>query len=292
MQFPFKTQAAVSVPQQAQPKVAGLVFKFSLAELKIDMACLALDVLSSFMRLPDDFELFRNQQLAFLESALDISFSDKDRARYLVQGQCSAVSMAISKLSKSDVKLYSEITPKRFRRLARYMATERHGKAAIGRLPVNTFDPGQANKHGSQDFLGFSEVEDQIATHPLMLEIVKYFCEKIFQENPNTKRIDVAMHQIHVTATPQNPFVMPEGIHQTGCDYTIPELVMGNINMQSPNSTIYNEMNNILVYAHLNEGEGLFHDDQVYWHGTSGMLPVKGQNLGHRLSFGFDFYLS
>lgn len=291
MQFPFKSQALTkAVP--AEPKAHGLVFKFNLADLNVDLSELAACVLSSFKRLPDDFELHRGQQLAFLESELSMSFSERDRSRYLVQGQCAAVSMAISKLSRADLKLYSDIGPTRFRRLARYVASARNGKAAIGRMPVNTFDPEAANRHGSQDFLGFSEVEDSIASHPAILEIVKYFCEKIFQSNPSTKRIDVAMHQMHVLATQERPFIMPEGIHQKGCDYTIPELVMGNINMQSPNSTIYDCTNNILVYAHLKEGEGLFHDDRVHWHGVSGMLPARGHDMGHRLSFGFDFYLS
>lgn len=291
MQFPFKAQAFTkSLP--VEPKVNGLVFKFNLAELNIDMANLADGVLSSFKKLPDDFELHRGQQMAFLESALGMSFSEKDRSRYLVQGQCSAVSMAISKLSRADIKLFSEIGPTRFRRLARYAATSRNGQTVIGRLPVNTFDPEAANRHSSQDFLGFSEVEDHIASHGAILDLVKYFCEKIFQDNLSTKRIDVAMHQMHVIATHQRPFIMPEGVHQKGCDYTIPELVMGNINMQSPNSTIYDCTNNILVYAHLKEGEGLFHDDRIYWHGVSGMMPAKDQTMGHRLSFGFDFYLS
>ncbi|MCW5823717.1 MAG: 2OG-Fe dioxygenase family protein [Cyanobacteria bacterium TGS_CYA1] len=291
MQFPLlKTRAAVSVAPQ--PKVEGMVFKFCLADLKVDLQALATSVLASFKKLPDDFELHRSQQLAFLESALDMQFTDRERSRYLVQGESTAVSVAISKLSPAQVKEYAALGPVRFRRLARYMATAHAGKAAIGRLPVNSFDPQTAEKRGSQDFIGISEVDDQVATNPAILDIVKYFCEKIFAENPQAKRIDIAMHQMHVIASENRPFVTPEGIHQKGCDYTIPELVVGNINVQASNSTIYDGLNNILVYANLNEGEGIFHDDQVYWHGNSAIQPSKGAALGHRLSFGFDFYVS
>lgn len=290
MQLPLKTKAAVSLAPQ--PKVQGLVFKFSLADLKINLSDLAQNVLSSFKKLPDDFELHRNQQLSYLESALDMQFTDRERSRYLVQGESQAVSLAISKLNQVQIKEYSALGPTRFRRLARYMASAHAGRAAIGRLPVNSFDPEQAGKHGSQDFLGISEVDDRIASHPAILDIVKYFCEKIFAENPQAKRIDVAMHQMHIIASKERPFVMPEGIHQKGCDYTIPELVIGNINLQSTNSTIYDGMNNILVYANLSEGEGIFHDDQVYWHGNAAMQPAQDSALGHRLSFGFDFYIS
>lgn len=291
MQIPLlKTKAAVSVPPQ--PKVEGLVFKFSLADLKIDLQTLAADVLASFKKLPDDFELHRNQQLAFLESALDMHFTDRERSRYIIQGESTAVSVAISKLSPAQVKEYAALGPVRFRRLARYMATAHAGKAAIGRLPVNSFDPQTAEKRGSQDFIGISEVDDQVASNTAILDIVKYFCERIFSDNPHARRIDVAMHQMHVIATHNRPFVTPEGIHQKGCDYTIPELVIGNINVQAANSTIYDGMNNILVYANLNEGEGIFHDDQVYWHGNSATQPTREASMGHKLSFGFDFYIS
>jgi hypothetical protein len=291
MQLPLiKAKASVSVAPQ--PKVHGLVFKFSLGDLNINLGNLAQTVLSSFKKLPDDFELHRTEQLSFLESALDMQFTDRERSRYLVQGESSAVSVAISKLNQNQVKEYSALGPTRFRRLARYVATAHQGRAAIGRMPVNSFDPQAAGKHGSQDFLGFCEVDEQTATHPAILELVKYFCEKIFAENPNAKRIDVAMHQMHIIASKDRPFITPEDIHQKGCDYTIPELVIGNINLQPSNSTIYDAFNNILVYANLNEGEGIFHDDHVYWHGTSAMQPTKDASMGHRLSFGFDFYIS
>lgn len=291
MQFPLlKSKAAVSVAPQ--PKVEGLVFKFSLADLKIDLQALAQSVLSSFKKLPDDFELHRNQQLAFLEAALKMQFSERERSRYLVQGQSAAVQAAISRLNHTQLKEYSALGPVRFRRLARYMATSHAGKSAIGRLPVNSFDPNALSKHSSQDFIGISEVDDRVATNPAILDIVKYFCDKIFSENPQAKRIDVAMHQMHIIASQERPFITPEGIHQKGCDYTIPELVIGNINLQASNSTIYDCMNNILVYANLNEGEGIFHDDHEYWHGNSAINPAKGCLQGHRLSFGFDFYIS
>lgn len=291
MQFPLlKTKAAVSVAPQ--PKVEGLVFKFSLADLKIDLQALAQSVMSSFKKLPDDFELHRNQQLAFLEAALEMQFSERERSRYLVQGQSAAVQAAISRLNHTQLKEYSALGPVRFRRLARYMATCHAGKSAIGRLPVNSFDPNALGKHGSQDFIGISEVDDMVATNPAILDIVKYFCDKIFSENPQAKRIDVAMHQMHIIALQERPFITPEGIHQKGCDYTIPELIIGNINLQTSNSTIYDCMNNILVYANLNEGEGIFHDDHEYWHGNSAIHPAQGSLQGHRLSFGFDFYIS
>jgi len=291
MQFPLlKTKAAVSVAPQ--PKVEGLVFKFSLADLKIDLQALAQSVLSSFKKLPDDFELHRNQQLAFLEAALEMQFSERERSRYLVQGQSASVQRAISKLNHTQLKEYSALGPVRFRRLARYMATCHAGKSAIGRLPVNSFDPNALSKHSSQDFIGISEVDDMVATNPAILDIVKYFCDKIFSENPQAKRIDVAMHQMHIIASQERPFLTPEGIHQKGCDYTIPELVIGNINLQASKSTIYDCMNNILVYANLNEGEGIFHDDHEYWHGSSAINPAQGCLRGHRLSFGFDFYIS
>lgn len=291
MQLPtLKAKASASVAQE--PKLHGLVFKFSLSDLNINLGNLAQAVLSSFKKLPDDFELHRTEQLSFLESAHDMQFTDRERSRYLVQGQSNAVSVAISKLNQTQVKEYSALGPTRFRRLARYIATTHAGKAAIGRMPVNSFDPQAAGKHGSQDFLGFSEVEEQIATNPAILELVKYFSEKIFAENPKAKRIDIAMHQMHVIASKDRPFIMPEGIHQKGCDYTIPELIIGNISLEPSNSTIYDALNNILVYANLNEGEGIFHDDQVYWHGISAMQPQRESLMGHRLSFGFDFYIS
>jgi hypothetical protein len=270
-----------------------LLHKFRLEDFGVDTQDF-IEIKHTFENLPDDRYELKLRQVEFLKTRFP---QLKDRLSafladyYASDDAIAKIQDVVDQLSPPDRQKFAKIEPRRKRTIARFEAELRpDGKIDIKRVPAGTFIQYNAPK-GSPLSLPrtFSESSAELTEEPGFKRLVLTMCHEIFCHS-KAHSLAIAVHQVTMHATPELPFVLPEGIHQDGTDFIVSAIPIILEDVVIPKSTVY-DLNKVPVFeTQLNVGEGLFHNDKRYWHSV-GDLHSKGPS-GWRGTLGFDIRLA
>lgn len=191
---------------------------------------------------------------------------------------------------------YSRIEPVRTRSISRFeVSVDGFMEVTINRVPAGHFvqyglPEGDLRSHARH----FSETIPEVTQHPGFVRLVEFVVREIAKSlsawsptGRTIRRFSLTLHQMCFLASPDVPFILPDGIHQDGVDYIVSALPIVLDGVKAPVSSVYN-LDKVPVFERvLQVGEALFHDDRSYWHGISA-IHASGARQGRRGILGLD----
>jgi len=128
----------------------------------------------------------------------------------------------------------------------------------------------------------FENVEDETLYSQGMEEMLYMF--RMLNNLPHGSEVDI--HQMRVITLPSVPAeVSPEGAHQDGYD-CIAMFGIARHNILGGELLVSDgEMGNPFVSIPINEGTGVFLNDQALWHNASSLAPIEKGRTGYMDAF-------
>lgn len=266
-----------------------VLHKFNLEEIGVDRQDL-LCFQHTFDELPSDEYERKLRQIEFLKAR----FPDESArlnpllgAYYLSGSALDAVHDLLAHLSAEELRTFKEMPVRRRRTIAKFEATcAPDGSIEIERVEsgvfIQMYPPSDHPLSLPRHFCECSEELTESHGFKLLLQSV---CAEIFSHSP-AKSLTLIVHQVTMIATKETPFVLPDGIHQDGADYIVSAIPIVLEDVNAPTSTVYDLDKQPLLQTKLQVGEGLLHDDRLYWHSVSDLHATGA--IGRRGTFGFD----
>jgi hypothetical protein len=269
-----------------------LLHKFRLEDFGVDPQDF-IEIKHTFENLPDDKYELKLRQVEFLKSRFP-QLNERLRAflsdYYASDDAIVKIQDVLQQLTPSDRQQFDKIEPRRKRTISRFEAElGADGKINIKRVPAGAFIQYNAPKGSALSLARmFRESSEELTEEPGFKRLVLTMCHEIFCHS-KAHSLAIAVHQVTMHATPDLPFVLPEGIHQDGTDFIVSAIPIILEDVVVPMSTVYDLNQKPVFETQLKIGEGLFHNDKSYWHSV-GDLHSKGPS-GWRGTLGFDIRL-
>ncbi|HEY9793483.1 MAG TPA: 2OG-Fe dioxygenase family protein [Candidatus Obscuribacterales bacterium] len=267
-----------------------LLHKFKLSEFGVNAQDF-VDIKHTFDALHDDTYERKLRQVEFLKGKFP---KEKQRLRdfladyYAHDNALEEVAPLLSKLTPVERKEFEQMPTRRKRTIARFDAElGDDGKIRIHRLKAGVFIQLNAPKgHPLSLPRQFEEASEELTEEPGFKRLLYTLCKEIFAHK-RCKALQVVVHQVTMQATKDEPFVLPDGIHQDGADFIVSAIPIVLQDVIAPTSTVYDLDHKPLLQTQLQVGEGLFHDDHEYFHSVSDLYTTGTE--GKRGTLGFDF---
>lgn len=268
----------------------NLLRKFTFAECDTDQQSFVTDIADTFDQLSPDYYEQSRTQIEFLKTIYPqhaarlqaILLRNNNSGKLIKQ-----VQDLVDKLDFRNKERFYNIKINRFRSIAKFEITAHSNKdfqterASVGAFTQNNLPSDDIRSMPRY----FAEASNQIIDHPGFRNILQFVCQQITTIG-EMSRFTVTFHQVCTYASPDHPFLLPDGIHQDGVDYIVSAIPIILDHVIAPLSTVYMPDMSPVLQTQLQVGEGLLHSDRNYWHGVS---PVKSTyNIGRRASLGFD----
>jgi len=269
--------------------------QFSLRDIGIETDRFFIDISASFDNLPLDGYEKRRQQVVYLANKFPGHRTVLNK--FLPDYFCSKASLddigsLISHLTAQERLELEQLGEIRHRAIAKFdVCLERGAMPQIRRISAGGFTQNTLDGSDLRSLPRFfSEVSEQLANHLSFRHLCRYVVLFVKNLNPKARKLTLTVHQVSVCVKRNQPFHLPDGIHQDGVDYIVSAIPVILQDVVTPISTVYDLNEKPLFTTTLKAGEGLFHDDRHYKHSVSPLYATA--NLGRRCTLGFDFELS
>lgn len=288
---------------------APLLRSFHLDEIGVDTRQFVADLAPTFDGLPLDFFDVAIRQVKFLQqfasevdgkadelSTFKAKLRDLEADPFNFESNRRKLLDLARLLPDAHFLGFSKIGPVRTRSIARFeVSVDGFMEVTINRVPAGQFvqyglPVGDLRAHARS----FSEAKPEVTQHPGFVRLIEFVVREIAKTisawSPTGRAVRsfaVTLHQMCFMASPEDPFILPDGVHQDGVDYIVSALPIVLDGIKAPVSTVYN-LDKVPVFQRiLNVGEALFHDDRGYWHGISA-IHASGPRVGRRGILGLD----
>ena len=129
---------------------------------------------------------------------------------------------------------------------------------------------------------------------PFVIEYIKYI-SKLLNFSHNFNKLNIDLHQVRqIVYSETSSSNSPEGIHQDGCDYVVPALVLNRHNIKEGISYIYDKDNNEINKYLLEKYDFTFLNDKELYHYVSPIEYYRSDDFeeyGFRDLLGLDIYI-
>jgi hypothetical protein len=278
----------------SNPRLAG-INQFSLKQIGIDHDNLVSELAPSFSELPIDGYEKRRQQVEFLKHCLPSKKLELEKFMpeyFFSKASLTGIGDLLAFCSPQQLLQLESTGERRYRSIAKFEVVFRAGASiSIKRVPADAF---VQTTYSSRDLRQlprfFAETKDEVAAHPYIQRFIRFAAQQTKELNTDLQKLTITLHQVCVRVGAASPFTLPDGIHQDGVDYVIPAVPVILQDVQVPVSTVCDKETRALVQARLGIGDGLFHDDRIYWHNVTPVIATAA--CGRRSTFGLDIKMA
>lgn len=269
--------------------------QFNLSDIGINQDHFLSDISTSFDTLSLDIYEKKRQQVLYLknkfpnhQAILNKFLPDYFRSK----SSLHEMNTLLSVLTAREVVELEQLGEMRHRAIGKFeVVLNRETLPQIKRVSAGAFIQ---NTSVDSDLRAlprfFTEISEQLANHISFRQLCRHIAVMVKNLNPRARRLTLTVHQVSVCVERNQPFHLPEGIHQDGVDYIVSAIPIILQNVIAPVSTVYDLNEKPIYTTTLKVGEGLFHDDKIYKHSVSA-LHTKA-DYGKRCTLGFDIELS
>jgi len=283
----------LNLSQSAEASLCSLR-QFNLRDIGIDQHHFFIDISTSFDSLPLDVYEKRRQQVVYLKNKFPSQqmVLNKFLPDYFsLKVALGNIGNLISLLTAQELKELERLGETRHRTIARFdvwldgMASPQIKRIAAGSFMQKT--TAASDLRSLPRF--FSEMSEQLANHISFRQLCRYVALMVKNLNPAVHRLKLTVHQVSVHVKRNQPFHLPDGIHQDGADYIVSAIPIILQNVATPISTVYDLNEKPIHTTKLKIGDGIFHDDRIYKHSVSSLYTTA--DSGKRCTLGFDVEL-
>lgn len=266
---------------------------FSLTEIGIDEAKFGKVLAPTFDDLSLDQYEHKRQQVEYLKKLFP---AHRARLTNFLSDYFADISTIEIELTDLHQTLHSDQLRKldtigevRYRTAAKFEVSL---LSDLETVKVRRIECGQFRQkcYTSHDFRvlprSFTETSDKVVDNADFNRLIWFVCSQVRANAPMAVNFSMILHQVSVVVQEGHPFVLPDGVHKDGADYIVSAIPIIMENVQPPLSTVYDTNKHKIFETHLAVGQGLFHDDTIYWHSLSPLTATAAQ--GRRCTLGFD----